>query len=448
MLNAKEYERLSYEELPQVWLDDDLESFEEFLQRNWDARYSLYSDKDKSTKQQFVDFDKKNAIKLNKYIGTINFKGEQLNIFPKIYEDTGSSNKALINDISNWLNYCDKVSFPFIENSSALSEVDNLLELFITVYLSNLSKLLLNKPYYQYEEVTETGSFVKGRIDLRDYYLTKSPRGQKHLLNYTYSDFIFDNRLNQIIKYVCRLLYTKSENSKNQYKIRNLLLELGSVTDYYATPYDCDQIALNYMNNEYQKILDMSKMFLLNFASDVNFGYLDSYCFLFPADQLYEMFISGFIREHFSSKYKVKTQTADQYLTTVKIDNISLGFAFNLREDILLEQNDQIVILDTKYKVIDSFENIYKNKKLDIEEDDVRQMAVYALRRNAKKLYLIYPLRRNEKPETKIVNYNVLVDDKTSSIPLEILKVPFSYSDDIQSTETVLKKILSKCIAD
>lgn len=103
--------------------------------------------------------------------------------------------------------------------------------------------------------------------------------------------------------------------------------------------------------------------------------------------------------------------------------------------------------MDTKYKEIDRFEKIRENKKLGISDNDMKQMAVYAAKRGAKKLYLLYPLHLHEDPETIEVRYDINLDVKnTNKIPLEIKKVPFAFGEDLEDTKRLLTFILSKII--
>lgn len=88
MINGFEFSKIKMEKLPKSWQEEGaLKELESFLQENWQQRSIFYTDRQITSRQQFIDFDKKDAIKLQNYIGTITFKGEQLNIFPKIFKE-------------------------------------------------------------------------------------------------------------------------------------------------------------------------------------------------------------------------------------------------------------------------------------------------------------------------------------------------------------------------
>lgn len=453
MINGFEFTRIKTRNLPEAWQEDGaLADLEKFLQDNWQQRSVFYEDGQVTSRQQFIDFDRRDGIKLQNYIGTIIFRGEQLNIFPKIFkedEDDYDTEMLCVDDLINnlvfWLGYCDKLNFPFVSMKGQLQNSENLLELFITIYVHYVKAAIDRQRYYQYEEVDESGSFVRGRIDFKDYMLKKYPFGEKGGLKYTYSSFVFDNSLNRIIKCTCSFLLSITRQTTNQNILKNILMRLGDVETVNCKPYDCDKIYLSSLHSSYRVILSMSKMFLLNKVNSSRMGITDSFCFLFPAEVLFEGFVGGFIREMLKGKANVITQAADQYLADLVVDGEVVGNAFLLKEDILIE-NEGIIVIDTKYKEIDRFRKVRENRKLKISDNDMKQMAVYAAKRGASKIYLVYPLHRHEEPETMEVRYDIHLDESGAAgcIQLEILKLPFAYDESEEKTKKLMKGILQK----
>lgn len=450
MINCFEFSPIKTKKLPQSWQEyGALEELEKFLQSNWEQRSVFYSDGYVTSRQQFIDFDRRNGIKVQNYIGTIIFKGEQLNIFPKVFKEDDDDTEQLdiddlINNLIIWLGYCDKLNFPFVSMKGKLSGSENLLELFITVYIHYVKAALDRQGYFQYEDVIETGSFVKGKIDFKDYATRKYPLGLHNKLNYTYSNFMFDNLVNRIVKYTCNMLLGFTNQRANKDIIKRLLMKLGDVSDINCSPYDCDKVHLHTLRSDYRIIVSMSKMFLLNKVNTYNSGRTEAFCFLFPAEILFEGFVGGYLKEMLQGTAHVDTQTSDQYLAELVVDGEVIGKAFQLREDILIETDDRIFVLDTKYKEIDRFERIKENKKLGISDNDMKQMAVYAAKRGAKQLFLLFPLHKGEEPESIEIKYNILLDENNLRIPLEILKIPFVFDKDVEKTRSILESVLKK----
>lgn len=456
MLSTFEFKKIKTKKLPLSWqTEGSLNELETFLQHNWEQRGIFYADGQVTSRQQFIKFDVKDGISSQNYIGTIIFKGEQLNVFPKVFKSDKADDDTddldineLIDNLVLWLGYCDRLNFPFVSMKGELTGSENLMELLITVYVHYVKSAIDRQPYFQYEDIIETGFCVKGKIDFKDYTTRKYPMAMHHQLDYTYSGFVFDNMLNRIIKCTCSMLLGLTSQLTNKKILRNILMKMGDVSMINGMPYDCDTVHLSALHHNYHIILSMSKMFLFNKVSNYSIGGTESFCFLFPAEVLFEGFISGFLREMLTGKAKVTTQASNQYLAELFVDGETMGNAFMLREDILIETKDMIVVVDTKYKEIDCFENIKENKKLDISDADMKQMAVYAAKRGAKKLYLIYPLYKSEMPETIEIRYVIKLDGQQSniSVPLEILRVPFVFDEDINQTKQLLEMILSKIV--
>lgn len=425
-----------------------MNEMESFLQNNWDQREIFYSDGKSDRKQRFIDFDRRDGIKTRNYIGTIAYLGEQINIFPKVYRRDDDDDisylemNELVQDFVNWLTYSEKLNFPFVAHKDELKGSDDLLELLIIVYVHLVQASLQRQLYYQYEETVETGSYVKGKIDLRDYALVKYPTGQHQHLTYTYSNFQFDNSLNRIIKNTCSLLLQITKHKASVGILRKILMRLSDVSTVDSTPYDCDQVHLSMIHENYQVILDMSKMFLYNKVSSYTSGDSRTFCFLFPAELLFEGYIAGLIKEMFGADM-VRTQTADSNMAELYVDGVFKGQTFALSEDILIADNDWCIILDTKYKKTLSFDKIGVDKKLGISDADAKQMLVYAVKRGARKLYLVYPLYRGEKAETQRVIHRIGMEKFGLKRPvdLEILRVAFSCEGNVEQTKDALRGI-------
>ncbi len=458
MLNAFEFQKINTKSLPVSWQEEGaLEELERFLQENWELRNAFYTDLELTKRQQFIDFDRKNGFKTNNYIGTIHFRGEQFNVFPKIFKededdyDTSELKTAdLMKDLVLWLEYCNKFNFPFVSLRGDMDETESFLELLITVYVRYVKNSIDRQLFFRYEDVNEEGGYVRGKIDFKNYIANQIPSGQMHLLRYTYSSFEFDNLLNQIIKHTCRLIYNITTQASNKRIVHDILMKLGDVSDRNCQPYECDEVKLNSLQMNYSTILSMSKMFLLNKVSADSMGITDSFCFLFPAELLFEGFIAGYIKETLGEQAKVTAQSRKLYLTELVVDGKVIGNRFQLKEDVVVEYGDAIVVLDTKYKEIDKLSRIKEDsKRLGIEDNDMRQMAIYANRRGAKKMFLLYPLYRGAMPDDTEVIFNILdgPGDEAKKIPVHILQVPFSLCDDIEGTKALLETILQKVVA-
>lgn len=453
ILNRYENTIIKNNKLPASWQSQkDLDELSDFLQQNWEQRSVFYDDGEITSKQQFLSFIGQKGVKTQNYIGTIVFNGEQLNIYPKMFrtdiddhETDDLDQKHLMNNLIRWLEYCNKVEYPFISISSELNDSEDLKEFFITLYIGYVRSALERNLYYQYVDETDDCRSIKGRFDIKDYITRKVPSGRGNLFQCTYSKFEFDNQLNRIIKFTCKQIFNAT-SKKNQKILRRILTKLDEVTLEPCTPSDCSKVRLGSMHKNYRIILSMSKMFLLNQLSGYTMDTNESFCFLFPTELLFEGFIGGFMQDVIG-KYggKVRLQQSDMHLIEDIIYNgESLGAAFTMRHDILVEMEGKIFILDTKYKQVSRFEGnpdeVLKIVSEEPKQTDIYQVCEYARKRNITDVYLLYPMFRYEENEPTFPMGKSKGDQ--GIINIHFIRLPFVFEEDEERTKQMLKNVI------
>lgn len=457
ILNQYEETRIPHSILPASWQSQKaLMELEEFLQHNWEQRAVFYEDGKVDSRQQFLGFIGQQGIRTKNYIGTIVFNGEQLNIYPKMFKvdkydvETGDLSQAhLMKNLVRWLEYCNRMAYPFINISTEWSDAEDLKELFISLYVGYVRSTIERGLYFQYVDETEDISNIKGKFDVKDYFVIKVPGGQANKFRCTYSNFEFDNLVNRIIKHTCKQIYYIT-TKKNQKAIRKILVKLNEVSDVSCQPSDCDRIKLSKMQGYYRIIMSMSKMFLLNKASNYTMDINESFCFLFPTELLFEGFIGGFTQE-VTEEYggKVRLQQSEMHLIEdIQYAGHSLGSAFAMRHDILVELDDTILILDTKYKQVSRFEGDTEEIKRVVAEEpkqtDIYQVCEYARKRNVSDVYLLYPQFRYEENEPYFPVGNS--QGALGNINIHFIRLPFVFEDDEQKTKKLLTEVIKKIL--
>lgn len=459
VLNCYEESAIKNKKLPQEWQDQSsLDELAEFLQLNWEQRAVFFDDGEISSRQQYIGFTGHKGIRTNSYIGTIAFRGQQLNIFPKVFREEKHDNSTddldlnhLMKNLVKWLQYCTRIDYPFISISSQLEDSDDLRELFITLYLHYVKRALDYGPFYKYVEKQVDTGVIKGQVDFKDYINRKIPNGLNNRFQCCFSEFEFDNNVNRILKYTCRALSNSTSSLENKKIIRHVLLRLNEVSDVHCTPSDCDGIRLSKMHRQYSVLMSMSKMFLINQTTAYQIDNHESFCFLFPTELLFEGFIGGFIEETLRGEAKVRLQASELTLISdVFYDGESLGKAFTMRHDILVEHKEQgMFVLDTKYKHMSRFEgneDVKKSITNEVSQSDLYQIIEYAAHRDIDTAYLLYPMYRYEEDEPIDV---VLERTSTSGmkIYIHIVRLPFVFEEDEKATRDSLALAIQQIFA-
>lgn len=460
ILNYYENKIIKNALLPAEWKSQEsLDELLNFLQSNWEQRAIFYDDGKVNSKQQFLDFIGQKNIRTKDYVGTIVYKGHQLNIFPKVFKEFKDDDdrksldlQRLMHNLVKWIEYTAKIDYPYISIAADMENTDDLQELFVSLYVRYVKAALDRGLFFRYEEKTEDLPTIRGRLDIKDYITKKYPTGQFGKFLCSYSTFEFDNLLNRVIKCTLKFVWNIATPS-NQKIIRNLLNKLGEVSDQNCTPRDCDTIQLSKMQSKYKIILSMSKMFLLNKTTNYNLDTHDSFCFMFPTDLLFEGFIGGFIQSIFNEDAKVTLQASEVSLVdSIRLGDQEFAQAFVMRHDILIEHKEKgMFILDTKYKEVSRFEgntDFRYDLINDINSGDLYQVLTYAVSRGLDKVYLLYPQFRFEEkePNPAILKKSVEVEGQKSNIDIYAVRIPFVFEDDDEKTSRCLKEAILSLI--
>jgi 5-methylcytosine-specific restriction endonuclease McrBC regulatory subunit McrC len=174
----------------------------------------------------------------------------------------------------------------------------------------------------------------------------------------------------------------------------------------------------------------------------------ESFCFLFLTELLFEGFIGGFMQSVLEGEAKVRLQASDMSVfSDVRFAGKSFGKSHRMKHDILVEHSQKgMFILDTKYKEIERFdgnEDIRSLVDKEVGSSDIYQVITYAHTRGISDVYLLYPLYRYEDIEPNApVGINTSVNSD-QPINVHLLRLPFVFEDDIESTKVKLTKVIN-----
>lgn len=260
--------------------------------------------------------------------------------------------------------------------------------------------------------------------------------GQWQELQTQYTPLQFDNAFNQVVKYTAtQLLPIASE--KTLPLLQSLLFTMHEVSEQTFTVADCEKITINRLYENHQQVLHMCRYFLANekFCPPQQTG--PYYSFLVPMERVFELFVTGFIRQHFS-QLQPQVQSRD-YLATIQGQK-----AFQIRNDIWLPEEN--VIIDMKYQLLDAESEDIKKR---VSQTDLYQMLAYAVGRRSTQVHLIYPGIAKDIPKPFVVEIANGVDNQTVCIYVHQISVIIPDMADLTHTsiaallEPNLKKYLS-----
>jgi 5-methylcytosine-specific restriction enzyme subunit McrC len=260
--------------------------------------------------------------------------------------------------------------------------------------------------FQQYQEIYETTSFIKGRIDTPKYIDRSLATGNWHQVPCIYDAFVMDNEFNRIVKYVATMLFHASSQQENKKYLREILFILDDVTDTSVSAEQCARIHFNPMFKDFETVRDYCTLFLQN---SISFNYkneLKLFAFLLPMEYVFEDFIYGFIEK------ELKEVRAVSQGKSIHLDESK---TFALKPDLFIQNGDQSFIADTKYKIVYSDES---DPKKGISQTDLYQMLAYSVRFNVEHINLYYPdtVMHSQRDSFDITIKNTMANDKETYI--------------------------------
>lgn len=338
--------------------------------------------------QPFLRFDG-DEIRANNYIGFIQNNEELIEIYPKVFRDleNPSTQKFLmLNHIFYWFDYCRKWKFPFTNASLDTREIDVFPELIINLIAKQFHESTSKNPFHRYQPVEESLQVPKGSINFKRYINNGFASGNLHIIDCDHEPFLYDNRVNRIIKYCSRLLMSQTRIAENLRILQDVIFVLDEVEDIPCTVNDVNSVSINAFFEDYRMNMYSCRAILENHLYSSNSNDLSQWCLLFPMEYIFEDFVAGFLHEKLGKEWKVEYQKSDKYLVEEPYK------VFMMQHDIFLTAKDgsnRKIIVDTKYKLRDI--NFRNDRKRGVDQSDLYQMASYALRRGCDEVLLLYP---------------------------------------------------------
>jgi 5-methylcytosine-specific restriction enzyme subunit McrC len=308
--------------------------------------------------------------------------------------------------------------------------------LIINLIANEIFSTISNHPLLQYQEVEEALATPRGSINFNRYINQSLSRSNFHMIECDYEPFVFDNKVNRVIKYCCRLLLNKTTLSENIRILQEVINHLDEVTDTVVTLRDAESIVFNHFYEDYANVIDSCKLILGQQLYSGTPYDLSQWCLLLPMEYIFEDFVAGFLETHFSKDWTVEYQKSDLYLS-------DQPQVFNLQQDIFLtnRSSGRKAIVDAKYKIRDP--NFKSDAKKGVSQSDLYQMVSYAYKRGCNEVVLIYPNVSEEIKEPDVFEINSGFES-SNSIIVKAIEVPFWSIKDITSLESRLIDVLDE----
>lgn len=359
----KEFEYLQYKDKskPHYIEEKTFEAIEKFvLENEASAQYLKIA-----TKKGFGK-----VLQAQNYVGIIQTKdGTTIEILPKISSvDSEEKSKEIL---IKMLKTLKKSPFKNFNTANLKSSKLPLLEIFISMFLEELTKLVQKGIKSDYVTKEENLKFLKGKLKIGEQIKQNSIHKERFFVEY--QEFSSDRVENRLIKTTLSYLYKKSKSNRNQQRIREFLFVFDEIKPSHDIKTDFSKVKLNRQMKDYEQVLLWCKTFLLENSFSPYKGDDVAFALLFDMNLLFESYVGDYLKK---KGLDVSLQDKGKHL-------VEEPKKFALKPDIVIKHENEIIVADTKWKII-------KEEK-DISQSDMYQLFAYGKKYKNQQLYLIYP---------------------------------------------------------
>jgi 5-methylcytosine-specific restriction enzyme subunit McrC len=341
------------------------------------------------------------------YIGYVQLNKTRLLIYPKVAIglEQAEENDRSFEIMLKMLAYSDFYGIKKIPEPQQVSMYQNdLLELYIGLFIDELTKQFQRDVNRGYNYKLENQSFIKGKVDFNE--TIKHNSYKRHLHYVRYDEFNENTLLNQIFKAVILVLIVRSRIKSNKLKLKQLLLWLEDVDSISISDKQWNGITFTRQNEKYETAFHMAKLFYFNASPSIRNGETSALSFLVPANQLFEMYLYKLLERNLRQDYTIKYQGPMDYLAYLNDKKF-----LQMKPDItLLEGGKVSKIIDAKYKIIENLD--------DLSQGDVYQMLAYSVRYRCNNILLVYPKLLGDVSDGVISSFTIQNYDQVVTIRL------------------------------
>lgn len=320
------------------------------------------------------------CVRLQNYVGVIRFRsGHQVEILPKISGSTGPEQaRGIVLDMLRCLTHT-----PFRQGGTAAQRTCKmpLLDAFIHMYLREVQALVRGGIRADYVARQGNLNRLRGRIML-------TPQLRHNILHperlyCAYDEYDLNCPENRLVKTTLLVLRRHTTTSALVREIDVLLQYFDEVDKSVPVDADFNKVRTDRSRRAYMQLMNWARVFLQGRSFSSFAGRAEACVLLFPMERLFEDYVAHYVRLAFQADgWRVTTQARGHYLFDSGGEH-----HFSVRPDILLEKDGRVLVMDTKWKLLENT----PARHYGIQQADMYQMSAYATEMASKDIFLLYP---------------------------------------------------------
>lgn len=374
------------------------------------------------------------AIKVQNYVGVFLLPNDcQIEVLPKVELGNGAESdvKETRRVFLKMLQCMDESLFKTVDVANLDTAKTPLFEVFISVFLNNVLQLVKKGLKSNYIETEDNLKTFKGKLLVAQNIQRNLVHQERFYVGY--DEFQLNRPENKLIKTALLLLNKLSKLPRNIAEIRRLLMYFELVEPSVNIDSDFAKVSIDRNTKDYTTILAWARIFLQRKSFSVFSGTSSIRSILFPMEKVFESYVAKKMK-------KVVNQSEDWNSWNLKAQASGKNLfddppKFRLKPDLLLSNEKDVVILDTKWKRL--VDNSCKN--YGISQGDMYQMFAYGHKFNCSDIWLLYPQNRElSESRTARIRFKSFETESSREINVSIFFV------DVDLIEDSLRNLLEK----
>lgn len=428
LIEVKEFDTLiSNEKYNDKYICVDKDIFSDLLE----FIYAFNSDSEESDVLDFIKIGYRRNIgetlTFKNYVGLIQMKNNcQIQVLPKIEFLNGEQDetkKVFMRMLRSMKDFPSKV----FSNANLKMERMNLYEIFINMYLQEVRQLVKHGIKSSYVGVEDNLNFYKGKLMVNEHIKHNMVHQERFYVRY--DEYLVNRPENRLIKSTLLKLQNITSSAENSKTIRQLLTSFEMLPPSVNFDKDFSQVVIDRNTNDYEMLMQWSKVFLKNKSFTTFSGTENARALLFPMEKVFEAYVAQNMKKVFSKyHWNVSTQDKGHYLFN-KLNGENYR-KFAIRPDLVVTRDDNsVVILDTKWKKLIND----RRKNYGISQADMYQMYIYSKKYGTSETWLLYPV------STDMINQDTIIFDSGDGVIVSLYFVDVTHIEE--SMENLYQKL-------
>lgn len=391
-------------------------------------KYSEHSSFTENHFNSLVRFNEKNqnkyfaiihkGVQFGSYVGVIQIGGLTIEILPKVDKESNESNeikKLWQNILLNMLKVCKHIQVDNVSETNLKKRYNSILDVYFEMYLTEIEHLIQRGLIKKYQRIESNQTALKGKLVFSKNIQHNLVHKERFYCEHQVYDR--DHIIHQIL-YKGLIIIENLVNPILKDKLHRILHEFSDFKQINVQESTFDKLVLDRKSISYARVLDISKMIILNYSPSIQAGQENMLTLLFDMNKLWEEYIYRLLKKYPSDEVEVYGQDSKKFWQSKTI-----------RPDLVLKRNSEKFIIDTKWKII---------KDNDPSDDDLKQMFSYNLYWKSQKSILLYP--RTNQSDSEFGDFHF--------VDLDANQCKLGFVDLISNNEKIKDELIAKAIFD